>query len=302
MAEALESVGPYLLMLGDFDLAEGDGHVFSTVELEAEGAFFDGGFGFVGDAFDAIEPSFVGVSFDLNFENVPVLGFDGGDGFLALGGVTLAGDVGSGGEITLEGPGDADLDLVVGLLDHDPGVDGAFAKLVFESEGEILEFLLGPKKGAGFFGAGLTLDEAFLHGPMGVLALGVDAPVFEVFAVEEGLVSESGEGEKEEDEEFHGLIIRDLGSGLSFANHSDDEAGSEEGDHEPGDHLGGDDFIQKKPAPEDAKERDEKGHRSGHGGSGALDQFEEENEGQSSADQGERGGAEPTGKGRGFFW
>ena len=40
----------------------------------------------------------------------------------------------------------SDLDLIVGLLQHDAGVDGAFSVFVFESEGEVGELLLGPEE------------------------------------------------------------------------------------------------------------------------------------------------------------
>ncbi|MFT7302067.1 MAG: hypothetical protein ACI8UZ_000903 [Akkermansiaceae bacterium] len=290
-----------LLLFRDLDFSEGDGHVFSAVKLEAEGAFFDGCLGFVGDACDSVEPGFIGVSCDFDFENVPVLGFHGGDRFLAFDGVAFAGDVGRGGEIAFEGTGDANLDLIVGLLEHDAGVDGAFTEFVFEGESEIGEFFFGPEKGAGFFGSGLAVDQAVFDGPMGDLAFGVNAPVFEVFSVKKRLGLEKGEGEEENDEEFHDLTIRGLGSGLSFADHSGDEAGSEEGDHESGDHLAGDDFIENEPSPEDTEKGDEKGDGGRDGGTGALDELKEKDEGEGGADEGKGEGTHPAMGGGIFF-
>lgn len=173
------------------------------MELEAEGAFVFGGFGSVGHSFDTIEPGFVDVPFDLDFQGIPVRGFDGGDGFLAFDGITLARDVRRGGEVALEGSGDADLDLVVVAFQHDAGVDGALAVFVFESEGEVGEFLGGPEDGTGFFGAGLAVNGAVLDGPVLDLALGIDPPVGEVFAVEKWFGVGKGGKSKEQWDDAH---------------------------------------------------------------------------------------------------
>ena len=192
------------LFFGDLDVSERDFHHVSGMELEAEGAGFDGGVGGVGDAFDSVEPCFVGVSFDFDFEGVPVLGFDGSDGFLAFGWVAFFWDVGCGGEVALEGAGDADLDLIVGALEHDAGVDFPFAVFEFESEGEVGKFFFGPKDGAFVFGTGFAVDGAFLDGPVWVVGFGIDAPVGEVFSVEEGFSTKEGAEEKDRDKDAHG--------------------------------------------------------------------------------------------------
>jgi len=167
------------------------------MELEAERAFVFGGLGGVSDAFDSVEPSLVDVAFDHDFQGVPVLGFDRGDGFFSFDGVALARNVGGSGEVALERTGDSDLDLVVVALEHNAGVDGAFTVFVVESEGEIGEFFVGPENGTGFLGAGLAMKNAVFHGPVFDLALGIDPPVREVFSVEERFgVGKSGEGEE----------------------------------------------------------------------------------------------------------
>lgn len=196
-------------MLRDFDLPERDFHDISRVKLEAEGAGFDRGVRGVGDTFDSIEPSLVGVSFDLDFQSVPILRLHRSDGFLALGGVALFRDVRSGGEIPLEGAGYADLDLIVRSLEHDTGVDLSFAVFEIEREGEIGEVLFGPENGALTFWAVLGVNGAVLHGPMRDSGFGLNDPATEVFSVEKRLsVKERSEGEEKEEllhREFYGV-------------------------------------------------------------------------------------------------
>lgn len=169
------------------------------MKLEAEGAFFNGGVGSVSDAADSVEPGFVGVPFNFDFEGVPVLGFDGGDGFLALGRVALFRNIGSGGHIALEGAGHSDLDLIVLALEHDAGVDSPFSVFVFESEGEIGEVLLGPEDGSLTVGAVFGVDSTFFHRPMRDTRFGFDEPTFEVCSIEESFGVEEG-GERDEKE------------------------------------------------------------------------------------------------------
>ena len=64
------------------------------MELEGEGAFESGGFGGVGDAFHSVEPGFVGLSVDFDFEFVLILLFHGGDSLLAFDGIAFTGNVG----------------------------------------------------------------------------------------------------------------------------------------------------------------------------------------------------------------
>ena len=91
-----------------------------------------------------------------------------------------------------------------------------------------------------------------------------------------------------------------LGSGLSFAEQSGDEAGPKKSHKEAQDHLGSQFFIQDEPSPKDPEEGNEKGDRSRDGGTGSLDEFEKEDEGERGADQGEGNGAKPTQEGRGL--
>ena len=60
--------------------------------------------------------------------------------------------------------------------------------------------------------------------------------------------------------------------------------------------MSSDDFIEEKPAPEDAKEGDEKGDGAGDGGAISLDEFEEKDEGERGADEGESYCTDPAEK------
>lgn len=188
----------------DLQIPKRNRHRVPRMELEAEGAFGGCGVGFVGDAFDSVEPSLVDVAFDLDFQGVPVLGFHGGNRFLALDGIAFAGDVGCGGEVPLEGAGDPDLDLVVGSLEHDPGIDGAFSQLIFEREGEVGKFLLRPQERGRLFRAGLAENGAVLDSPMLGLALRFDPPIREVFPVKKRLGLSKGGGCEKEWNDAHG--------------------------------------------------------------------------------------------------
>lgn len=190
-----------LLEFLDFDVAEVDLHDVSGMELETERAFFLGGVGFIGDAFDAVEPGFVNLAFGFDFEGVPVVFSDGSDGFFSFDRITFSVDVGGGGEVTFEGTGDADLDLVIFSAQENAGVDGAFTVFEVDGEDEIGEFFFSPKEDAFFFRAILAVDHAVFSCPVSEIAFGVAFPTAEVFAVEEadGLCGiESGEAGGEE--------------------------------------------------------------------------------------------------------
>ena len=169
------------------------------MELEGEGALEGGGVGGVGDAGDAVEPGLVGLSVDFDFEFVPILLFHGGDGLLAFDGIAFTGNVGRRSEVSLERSGNADLDLVFPISDHDPGVDGAFAVFEFERENEVAVFLFCREERSLFFWSGFAKKDAVFDGPMFDFAFGVNTPTGEVFAVEDGFPGEGGDwGDKDE--------------------------------------------------------------------------------------------------------
>lgn len=183
----MQSVRLGALVLGDLDVSKGDLHRVSRVELETEGALLDGRLGGIGNAFDSIEPSFVSASSNLNFEGIPALGFHGRDGFFAFGWVALFWDVGSGGEVTLQGAGHPDLNLIVVPLEHDPGIDFSFPVFVIEREGEVGKMLLSPKDRSLVARVVFGVDCSLFHRPMRDAGLGFNEPTFEVFSIEERL-------------------------------------------------------------------------------------------------------------------